>query len=66
MINRASGRSHPLLSEYEPYNRALQVLFSKATFHGLLPETDPQKVASAFVERLTDAVCYTAKWLKSS
>jgi hypothetical protein len=31
-----------------------------------LPETDPQKVASAFVERLTDAVCYTAKWLKSS
>ena len=27
---------------------------------------DPQKVVTAFVERLTDALCYTAKWLKSS
>ena len=29
-------------------------------------ETDTQKVPRAFVERLTDAMCYTAKWLKSS
>ena len=29
-------------------------------------KTDPQKVARALVEPLTDAVCYTAKWLKSS
>ena len=28
-------------------------------------ETDTQKVLRAFVRRLTDAVCYTAKWLKS-
>jgi hypothetical protein len=33
----------------------------------LLGESDAQKqVARAFVEGLTDAVCYTAKWLKSS
>jgi hypothetical protein len=32
----------------------------------LLRQTDTQKVPRAFVERLTDAVCYTAKWLKSS
>jgi hypothetical protein len=31
-----------------------------------LRETDTQKVPRAFIEHLTDAVCYTAKWLKSS
>jgi hypothetical protein len=35
-------------------------------FCGSLRETDPQKVARVFVESLTVAVCYTAKWLKSS
>jgi hypothetical protein len=31
-----------------------------------LRESDTAKVLRAFVERLTDAVCYSAKWLKSS
>jgi hypothetical protein len=35
-------------------------------FCGSLIETNPQKVPMAFVERLTDAMCYAAKWLKSS
>jgi len=32
----------------------------------LVCPNEPQKVPRAFVEGLTDAVCYTAKWLKSS
>jgi hypothetical protein len=32
----------------------------------LVCPNDPQKVPRAFVEGLTDAVCYTVKWLKSS
>jgi hypothetical protein len=32
----------------------------EATFCGSLSETDPVKVPKAFVERLTDAVCYAA------
>ena len=32
----------------------------EATFCGLLAETDKVKVPRAFVERLTDAVCYAA------
>ena len=43
-----------------------QVLFSKATFCGSVFRNDPQKVSRGFYEGLTDAVCYTAKWLKSS
>jgi hypothetical protein len=31
-----------------------------------LRRTDMQKVPRAFVEGLTEAVSYTAKWLKSS
>jgi hypothetical protein len=31
-----------------------------------LLERDRQKVLRALVERLTDALCYTAKWIKSS
>ena len=39
----------------------------EATFCTSLRETDPQEeVVRAFVERLTAAVCYTTKWLKSS
>ena len=33
---------------------------------GLVLRNDPQKVTRAPIERLTDAVCYAAKWLKSS
>jgi hypothetical protein len=29
-------------------------------------ETDPAKILTGFVEHLTDAICDTAKWLKSS
>lgn len=36
------------------------------TFCGLSAQTDPVKVPRAFVERLTDAVCYAAQWLKPS
>jgi hypothetical protein len=32
----------------------------------LVCPNDTKKVSRAFVERLTDAVCSTAKWLKSS
>src|SRR5215204_7797114 len=35
-------------------------------FCGLVSINDPQKVTSGFVERLTDAMRYAAKWLKSS
>jgi len=40
--------------------------FSRATFCVSLSRKDPRKVARVFVEGLTVAVCYTAKWLKSS
>jgi hypothetical protein len=39
---------------------------SRATFWGSVCRKDAQKVGRAFVERLTDAVCYTAKGIKSS
>jgi DDE superfamily endonuclease len=35
-------------------------LWASATFYGSPAETDPVKVPRAFVERLTDAVCYAA------
>jgi hypothetical protein len=35
-------------------------LWAQATFCGSLREADTQKVPREFVERLTDAVCYTA------
>ena len=39
---------------------ARKELWASATFCGLSSETDTVKVARAFVERLTDAVCYAA------
>jgi hypothetical protein len=38
----------------------------EATFCRSLAETDAVKVPRALMERLTDAVCYTARWLKST
>jgi hypothetical protein len=38
----------------------------RVTFCGSLLDRDRQKVLRALVERLTDALCYTAKWIKSS
>ncbi len=35
-------------------------LWASATFYGLAAQTDTVKVPRAFVERLTDAVCYAA------
>ncbi len=35
-------------------------LWASATFYGLATQTDTVKVPRAFVERLTDAVCYAA------
>jgi hypothetical protein len=37
-----------------------------ATFCGSLRESETEKVLRAFIEGLTDTVCYTTKWLKSS
>jgi hypothetical protein len=62
-VNRACGLFAPL-SQHEPSNNGKS--FCRATFCGSLREPDPQKVASAFVEVLTNTVCYAAKWLKSS
>ena len=62
-VNRACRLFAPL-SQHEPSNNCKS--FCRATFCGLLRETDPQKVARAFVEVLTNAVCYAAKWLKST
>jgi hypothetical protein len=66
-MNRASLASpHPtFLREKEPF-KTTAVRYSRATFCGSLPETDPQNVPRAVVECLTDALCYTVKWLKSS
>jgi hypothetical protein len=38
----------------------------QSAFCGVVLRNDPQKVTRAPIERLTDAVCYAAKWLKSS
>jgi hypothetical protein len=63
MMNTASEPFGPLFSE-RTFQR-LQVL-CRATYFGSVFRNDPQKDAWAFVECLTDAECYTAKWLKSS
>jgi hypothetical protein len=62
-VNRACRLFAPL-SQHVPSNNHKS--FCRATFCGSLRETDPQKVGRAFVEVLTNAVCYAAKWLKSS
>ena len=41
-------------------------LWAHGTFCESSQQTDTVKVPRAFVERLTDAVCYAAWWLKSS
>jgi hypothetical protein len=41
-------------------------LVYRATFYGSVCHCDPQKFLRALVERLSDTVCYAAKWLKSS
>src|ERR671914_320744 len=63
MCHRASRLFAPL-SQHEPSNNCKS--FCRATFCGLLSRNDPQKGARAFVEVLTNAVCHTAKWLKST
>ena len=63
MCNRACRLFAPL-SQHEPSNNCKS--FGRATFGGLVSRNDPQKVARAFVEVLTNAVCYAAKWLKST
>ena len=62
LMNRASS---PFPSSQNELCQQLQVLCS-ATFCVSLSRNDTQKVARDFVERLTDAVYGTAKWLKSS
>jgi hypothetical protein len=62
-LNRASEPFGHLFSEGT--FQQLQVL-CRATFCVSVSRNDLQKVARALVKRLTDAVCYTAKWLKSS
>src|SRR5215207_6841434 len=63
MCNRACRLFAPL-SQHEPSNNCKS--FCRAPFCGSLSRNDLQKVARAFVEVLTNAVCYAAKWLKSS
>src|SRR5215213_8863366 len=62
--NDAAFASSPRFSQNVPSNSCR--FFSRATFCVSLSRNNSQKVARAFVEGLTVAVCYTAKWLKSS
>src|SRR5215212_2055301 len=60
--NDAAFASSPRFSQNVPSNSCR--FFSRATFCVSLSRNDPQKVARVFVEGLTVAVCYTAKWLQ--
>src|SRR5919112_6456218 len=63
MCNRACRLFAPL-SQHELSNNCKS--FCRATFCGSVSRNDPQKDPRAFVEVLTNAVCYAAKWLKST
>jgi hypothetical protein len=51
-------KSYPTLADALALVR--KELWASATFYGSPAETDTIKVPRAFVERLTDAVCYAA------
>ena len=51
-------KSHPTFSDALALVR--KELWARATFHGSPAETDTVKIPRAFMERLTDALCYAA------
>jgi len=51
-------KAHPTFADALALVR--KELWASATFYGLATQTDTVKVPRAFVERLTDAVCYAA------
>ena len=53
----------PLFAKNEPSDN---YRLCSATFCVSVSRNDTQKVSRAFVERLTNALCYATKWLKSS
>jgi hypothetical protein len=64
MLIRFFAPFTPLLSK-RLFQHVLRFI-PRATFCGSLSESETQKVLRVLVEGLTDAVCYTANWLKSS
>ena len=58
-------KSHPTFSDALALVRK-ELWAQETTFCGSSREADTVKVLKAFVERLTDAVCYAAWWPKSS
>ena len=58
---------HPTFLRERLFQYLLRPLISRETFCVSMRQSDMQKVPRAFVvEGLTEAVSYTAKWLKSS
>jgi hypothetical protein len=64
LYRKRSFSVHVMLSTQKPSVCQLQVL-SRATF-ARRRESDTAKVLRAFYEGLSDAVCYTVNWLRSS
>jgi hypothetical protein len=64
MINRASLPPLPLFAKRTKLSTATSS--SQCDFFVSVGRNDTQKVLRAFVERLTDALCKTVEWLKSS
>src|SRR5215210_5386427 len=59
-------KAHPTFADALALVRKELWAQQEQTFYGSAAETDTIKVPRAYVERLTDAVCYAAQWLKSS
>jgi hypothetical protein len=62
-MSRASGSCPSFLRTNPPTTCRVSL---QGTFCVLVCPNDTKKVPTEFVEFLTDEVCYTAKWLKSS
>ena len=59
-VRRAAWYERPCPTFSDVLVLARRELWAQATFCGSSRETDTVKVPRAFVERLTDAVCYAA------
>lgn len=60
LVRRAAWYEKPRSTFTDALALARRELWAQATFWGSSRETDTVKVPRAFVERLTDAVCYAA------
>ncbi len=60
LVRRAAWYEKPRPTFSEALALARRELWAQATFCGSSRETDTVKVPRAFVERLTDAICYAA------